>query len=156
MSRKYNREKNENTADRNVDLKSQPKVNHKNLYLSDEQLQVLPDNDEEEKEILLTGKTIQAASSRRKDNLSKITKNRNYKNPNLGIRELVRNQTVQINKLTLIVQSVHQDIASTKVASKSIKEINTEIKKIRNQISQIQTQLTKKTQQHRTILKKRK
>ena len=156
MSRKSNREKNENTADENIKKKSYPKVNHKNLYLSDEQLQVLPDNDEEEKEILLTGKTIQAASSRIKDNPSKITKNRKYKKPNLGITELVGSQTVQINKLTHMVQSVRRDIASIQVASKSIMEINTEIKKIRNQISQIQTQLTKKTQQHRTLLKKRK
>ena len=119
----------ENTANKNTENESQPK---RNLYLSDEQLQVLPANDEEEKEILITGKAIQATNAKRKDTLSTITKDQKHKDPNLGIMKLVQSQT------------------------KSIRDINSEIKKIQYQISQIQKRLTQKAQQQRIRSKKKK
>lgn len=149
------REKYEDKTNKNTENKSQSKKNHKNFYLSDEQLQVLPANDEEEKEILFTGKGIQATNSKRKDDLSKITKNQKQ-SPNLGILKLVQSQTLQVNKLMAILQSVRHHIASVQGDSKSIRDINSELKKIQYRMSQIQDQLAKKTQQQKTRSKKKK
>lgn len=150
------REKYEDKTNKNTENKSQSKKNHKKFYLSDEQLQVLPANDEEEKEILLTGKGIQATNSKRKDDLSKITKNQKHKSPNLGIMKLVQSQTLQVNKIMAILRSVRHNIASVPGASKSIRDINSELKKIQYRMSQIQNQLAKKTQQQKTRSKKKK
>ena len=98
MSRKSYRKKHEDKANKNTENESQSK-NHKNLYLSDEQLQVLPANDEEEKEILITGKAIQAINTKSKDNPSEITKDQIHKDQKLSIMKLVQSQTLRISRI---------------------------------------------------------
>lgn len=153
LSKKSYRKSYENIANKNTENQTQPK---KNWYLSDEQLQVLPANDEEEKEILLTAKAIQATNTKRKDNLSKITRDQKRKDANLGIMKLVQSQTLQIHRIMVILQSARHDFDSVQGASRSIREINSEVKKIQYQISQIQKRLTQKTQQRRIRSKKKK
>jgi hypothetical protein len=153
LSKKSYRKRYENIANKNTENQSQPK---KNWYLSDEQLQVLPANDEEEKEILLTAKAIQATNTKRKDKLSKITRDQKQKDANLSIMKLVQSQTLQIHRIMVILQSARHDVDSVQGASKSIREINSKIKNIQYQVSQIQKQLTQKTQQQRIRSKKKK
>lgn len=147
MSKKSYKKKYENIANKSTENEFQSRKSHKNWYLSDEQLQVLPDNDEEEKENLLTARAIQPTNGKRKDNLSKITKGQKHKDASLGIMKLVQSQTLQIRKIMVTLQSVRRNIDSVQRASKSINDINSEIKKIQYQISQIQKRLTKKAQE---------
>lgn len=144
LSKKSTRKRHENKANKNTENESQSNRNHKNWYLSDEQLQVLPANDEEEKEILLTAKAIQATSAKRKDDMSKITKEQKYKDANLSIMKLVQSQTLQIHRIMVILHSARHNINSVQGTSKSIRDINSEIKKLHYQISQIQKRLTKR------------
>jgi hypothetical protein len=156
LSKKPYRKRHEYKANKNTENKSQSNKNHKNWYLSDEQLQVLPANDEEEKEILLTAKAIQATKAKRKNDLSKITKDQKHKDANSSIMKLVQSQTLQIHRIMVILHSVRHNIDSVQGASKSIRDINSEIKKIHYQVSQIQKRLTKKTQEQRIPSKKKK
>lgn len=156
LSTKSYRRRHENKANKNKENESQSSKNHKNWYLSDEQLQVLPANDEEEKESLLTAKAIQATKAKRKDDMSKITKDQKHKDANLSIMNLVQSQTLQIHRIMVILHSVRYNIDSVQGTSKSIRDINTEVKKIHYQISQIQKRLTKKAQEQRIPSKKKK
>ena len=117
----------------------------KNLYLSDEQLQILPENDEEEKEILVTDQTIQADKAKRKGTLTKTSKNRQDEASSLtGVVRLVQRQTLQVNKITKLVRSVRRDISSLQAGPKSIRKTSYEIEKIKDQVTKIQKQLGRK------------
>ena len=111
------------------------------LVVDDQQLNVLPENEEEEKEEipLTTGSVasaLKAKSSPGKRQLKEISSG--------DIRKQLKRQTEQHNKVTIMVQSIQKDSKSTIGQIKLIKQMQAQLKQLQNQLIQIQRFVTKK------------
>jgi hypothetical protein len=108
--------------------------------VDDQQVNVLPENEEEEKEeIPLTtsvASALKAKSSLRKRQPKEIS--------SADIGKHVKRQTEQLNKVTIMVQSIQKDSKSTIGQIKSIKQMQSQLKQLKNQLTQIQKFITKK------------
>jgi hypothetical protein len=111
------------------------------LVVDDQQVNVLPENEEEEKEeIPLTTASIASAlkakSSPRKRQQNDIS--------SAGIGKHLKRQTEQLNKVTIMVQSIQKDSKSTIGQIKLIKQMQSQLKQLQIQLTQIQKFITKK------------
>ena len=109
--------------------------------VEDQQINVLPESEQEEKEeIPLTTASIasglKAKSSPEKRQPNEISSS--------DIRKHLKRQTEQLNKVTIMVQSIQKDSKSTIGQIKSIKQIQSQLKQLQNQLTQIQKFITKK------------
>ena len=140
-----NGEKQETNPKENTEDGSSSNEARENFNLSDEQMQVLPDNDKEEREILLTDKIIYAAKTKGKGSMTKNMKTR--KNEDANFKEIVRlveGQTSQINRIMAILRSVRHDTADLRNGAALTRGTSSEIKKLKHLVSQIQKQLAMK------------
>ena len=112
----------------------------------DQRLQLLPENEEEEKEeILLTAQTVKAAKSKFLPSAAKPSRmRRRDKISSSGVKKQLERQRNQIDKIRLLVQSIRNDTKSIQEQPKLIKQIQSQIKQLQNQLAQIQKIMTKK------------
>jgi hypothetical protein len=118
--------------------------------VDDQQVNVLPENEEEEKEeIQLTTASVASAlkASPGKRQLNEIS--------SAGIRKHLKRQTEQLNKVTIMVQSIQKDSKSTIGQIKSIKQMQSQLKHLQKQLTQIQKLITKKDFAIKTRLRKK-
>ncbi|MFL6452820.1 MAG: hypothetical protein ACJ71L_02320 [Nitrososphaeraceae archaeon] len=118
----------------------------------DHELKVLPENEEEDKEeILITDATKRPPTA-------KTTKIINKKQRGGGRRrrkalpdemtKVLNRQTVEIDKMALLVQSILKQLKPLKIQSELIKQLQSQLRQIQKQMSQIQKGIiiTKKQQ----------
>jgi hypothetical protein len=119
----------------------------------DHELKVLPENEEEDKEeILITDATKRPPTA-------KTTKIINKKQRGGGGRrrrkalpdemtKILNRQTVEIDKMALLVQSILKQLKPLKIQPELIKQLQSQLRQIQKQISQIQKGIiiTKKQQ----------
>jgi hypothetical protein len=107
--------------------------------VEDQQLNVLPENDEEKEEIPLTTASVASALK---------AKSPVKRQPNeIGSADILKHlkrQTEQLNKVTTTVQSIQKDSKSTVGQIKLIKQMQSQLKQLQNQLTQIQKFITKK------------
>ena|SRR5215831_2414795 len=112
----------------------------KNQVVEDQQLNVLPENEEEEKEeIPLT--TASVASALKAKSSPGKRQPKGISSADIG--KHLKRQTEQLNKVTIMVQSIQKDSKSTIGQIKSIKQIQLQLKHLQNQLTQIQKFITK-------------
>jgi hypothetical protein len=118
----------------------------------DHELKVLPENEEEDKEeILITDATKRPPTA-------KTTKIINKKQRGGGKRrrkalpdemtKILNRQTVEIDKMALLVQSILKQLKPLKIQPELIKQLQSQLRQIQKQMSQIQKGIiiTKKQQ----------
>jgi hypothetical protein len=109
--------------------------------VEDQQVNVLPENDEEKEEIPLTTASV-ASALKAKSSLGKRQPN------SADIGKHLKGQTEQLNKITIMVQSIQKDSKSTVGQIKLIKQMQSQLKQLQNQLqnqlTQIQKFITKK------------
>jgi len=120
--------------------------------VEDQQVNVLPENEEEEKEeIPLTTSRLTSAlkgkSSPRKRQPNEIS--------SADIGKHLKRQTEELNKVTIIVQSIQKDSKSTIEHIKLIKQMQSQLKQLQNQLTQVQKFIAKKEAIKTTRLRKK-
>jgi hypothetical protein len=102
------------------------------------------ENEEEKEEILLTT----PAETKKPKSASKTKSSPGKRQPSeigsADMRKHLERQTAQLNKITLILQSIQKDIKSTNGQSKLIKQVQSQLKQLQNRLSQIQKIMRKK------------
>lgn len=103
----------------------------------DQQLNVLPENDEENENTLLTSRTLEKAkpkmSSRPNTRSSRL---RRVEINSANLRERLERQTAQIDKIRSMLQALLKE-TSTRGQSKFIKQLQLQVNKLQNQVTQI-------------------
>lgn len=102
----------------------------------DQQLNVLPENDEENENILLTSRTLEKAKpkmSSRSNTRSSRLRQVEIKSPN----EQLERQTAQIDKIRSMLKALLKETKSTQGQSKLIKQLQLQVNKLQNQVTQI-------------------
>lgn len=118
-------------------IKESPEV----PVIQEQQFNVLPENEEEEKEeILLTASTVEKArpkmSSPSKAKSSRMRRRDEISSAN--VRYQLEKQTTQIDKIRRTLQSILKDSKSIQGQSKLIKQLQLQLKQLQNQLTQIQ------------------
>ena len=117
--------------------------------VDDQQVNVLPENEEEEKEeIPLT--TASIASALKAKSSPRKRQSKGISSEDIG--KHLRRQTEQLNKLTIMVQSIQKDSKSAIGQIKSIKQMQSQLKQLQNQLTQIQKFITKKDPKREDIV----
>jgi hypothetical protein len=113
----------------------------------DEQLQVLPENEQEEKEeILLTSSIFEPAKAKTSSSKAKSSRMRRRDVlSSVDVRKMLEKQNTQIHKITIMLQSIQKDTKSTQGQPKLMKRLESQIKLLQNQLVQIQKIITKKS-----------
>jgi hypothetical protein len=124
------------------------------LAVDDEQLRVLPGNEEEEKEELPLPSTTAAKITKRKVSSSKGKSSSGKRRRDES--SSAERQATQIDKITIMLHSIQKDIKSTKGQSKLINQLQSQIKQLRTQMSQIQKNIAKRNFTTGTISSRKK
>ena len=124
------------------------------LAVDDEQLRVLPGNEEEEKEELPLPSTTAAKITKRKVSSSKGKSSSGKRRRDES--SSAERQATQIDKITIMLHSIQKDIKSTKGQSKLINQLQSQIKQLRTQMSQIQKNIAKRNFTATTISSRKK
>jgi hypothetical protein len=116
----------------------------------DQQLEVLPTNEKEEKEeIPLTTAAVAIEPTKTKVSSTKAksssAKRRRDEISSAEIRKQLERQRTQIEKVTIMLHSIQKDIKSNKGQIRLISQPSSQIKRVQNQLSQIQKHITKKS-----------
>jgi hypothetical protein len=113
----------------------------------DEPLQVLPENEQEEKEeILLTSSIVEPAKAKMSSSKAKSSRMRRLDVlSSVDVRKMLEKQNTQIHKITVMLQSIQKDTKSTQGQPKLMKRLESRIKLLQNQLVQIQKIITKKS-----------
>ena len=113
----------------------------------DEQLQVLPENEQEEKEeILLTSSIVEPAKAKTSSSKAKSSRMRRRDVlSSVDVRKMLEKQNTQIHKITVMLQYIQKDTKSTQGQPKLMKRLESQIKLLQNQLVQIQKIITKKS-----------
>jgi membrane-bound lytic murein transglycosylase B len=113
----------------------------------DEQLQVLPENEQEEKEeILLTSSVVEPAKAKTSSSKAKSSRiRRRDVLSSVDVRKMLEKQNTQIHKITVMLQYIQKDTKSTQGQPKLMKRLKSQIKLLQNQLVQIQKIITKKS-----------
>ena len=113
----------------------------------DEQLQVLPENEQEQKEeILLTSSIVEPAKAKTSSSKAKSSRMRRRDVlSSVDVRKMLEKQNTQIHKITIMLQSIQKDTKSTQGQPKLMKRLESQIKLLQNQLVQIQKIITKKS-----------
>jgi hypothetical protein len=121
--------------------------------VDDQQVNVLPENEEEEEEeIPLTTASVASALKAK----SPPEKRQRNEISSADIGKHLKRQTEQLNKVTIMVQSIQKDSKSTIGQIKLIKQMQSQLKQLQNQLTQIQKFITKKDFATATISSKKK
>jgi hypothetical protein len=108
--------------------------------VEDQQVNVLPEKEEEKEEIPLTTTSVASALKAK----SSPGKRQSNEISSADIGKHLKRQTEQLNKVTIMVQSIQKDSKSTIGQIKLIKQIQSQLKQLQNQLTQIQKFVTKK------------
>jgi hypothetical protein len=109
--------------------------------VEDQQVNVLPENEEEEKEeIPLTTASLESALKAR----SSPGKRQPNEISSADIGKHLKRQREQLNKVTIMVHSIQKDSKSTSGQIKLIKQMQSQLKQLQKQLTQIQKFITKK------------
>ena len=126
--------------------------------VDDEQLRALPENEEEEKEEILLPSTTAAKTTKPKVTSSKgkssSGKRRRDGTSSAYTAKQLERQATQLDKITIMPQSIQKVTKSTKGQSKLINELQSQIKQLRTQMSQIQKNIAKRNSTTATSRKK--
>ena len=106
----------------------------------DHELKVLPENEEEDKEEILITDATKTSSS------TKTTSSMNKKQRRGGRRQalpyemtrVLKRQTVEIDKMALLLQSILKQLKHLKIQSDLIKQLQSQLIQIQKQMSHIQ------------------
>ena len=123
-----------------------------------DQFQVLPENEEEEKEeILLTVPTVEPAKPKKSSFKAKsLRARRRDTTSSTGLKKELERQATQIDNIRRTLQYIRKDTKSTQGQPKLLKQLQSQIKKLQNQLTQIQKIITKKTIATATNVKEKK
>jgi hypothetical protein len=108
--------------------------------VEDQQVNVLPENEEEKEEIPLTRASVASALKAK----SSPGKRQPKGISSADIGKHLKRQTERLNKVTIMVQSIQKDSKSTIGKIKLIKQMQSQLKQLQNQLTQIQKFITKK------------
>jgi hypothetical protein len=113
--------------------------------VEDKQVNVLPETvsqsfEEEKEEIPLTTGSVASALKAK----SPPEKRQPNEISSADIRKHLKRQTEQLNKVTIMVQSIQKDSKSTIGQIKLIRQMQSQLKQLQNQLTQIQKFTTKK------------
>jgi hypothetical protein len=109
--------------------------------VEDQQANVLPENEQEEKEeIPLTAASLASALKAK----SSPGKRQPNENSSADIWKHLKRQTEQLNKVTIMLQAIQKDSKSTIGQIKLIKQMQSQLKQLQNQLTKIQKFITKK------------
>ena len=130
------------------DSEFEPSINepHEGVpVVDDEQLRVLPENEEEKEEILLPTTAVKTTKPKVSSNKRKSSLGRRRDETNsAGTTRQLQRQATQLDKITIMLHSIQKDMKSTKGQSKLINQLQSEIKQLRTQMSQIQKNIAKR------------
>jgi hypothetical protein len=121
--------------------------------VDDQQVKFLPeigDEEEEKEEIPLTKARVASALK------AKSSPVKRQPNGSADIRKHLKRQTEQLNKVTIMVQSIQKDSKSTIGQIKLMKQMQSQLKQLQNQLTQIQKFVTKKERAKKTTRLKKK
>jgi hypothetical protein len=105
----------------------------------DQELKVLPDNEEEEREEML------ADTKKSKNRPSKTSQGKEEQTiPLTTISKQLEKQNTLINKILQMIQPAAKQIKSTERQLELVKQIQSQIKQVQKQVSQVQKELMKK------------
>jgi hypothetical protein len=122
----------------------------------DHELKVLPENEEEEKEEILITDATKMPSSKTTPTINKKQlgeRKRKKVLPDKMTKVLTR-QTVEIDKMALLLQSILKQLKPLKIQSDLIKQLQTQLRQMQKQMSQIQKGIITKKQENKKIRKK--
>jgi uncharacterized phage infection (PIP) family protein YhgE len=123
----------------------------------DEQLRVLPENEEEEKEILLPSTFAAKTTKPKVSSKGKSSrKRRRDETSSADTTKQLERQATQLDKITIMLHSIHKDMKSTKGQSKLINQLQSQIKQLRTQMSQIQKNIAQRNFTTATISSRKK
>jgi len=136
----------------NETFESTIKEPQKQIPFDDQQVNVFPENEEEEKEeIPLTTASIASALKAK----SSPGKRQPNEISSADIGKHLKRQTEELNKVTIIVQSIQKDSKSTIEHIKLIKQMQSQLKQLQNQLTQVQKFIAKKEAIKTTRLRKK-
>jgi hypothetical protein len=108
--------------------------------VEDEQVNVLPENEQEKEEIPLTTASLPSAPKAK----SSPGKRQPNEISSADIGKHLKRQTERLNKVTIMIQSIQKDSKSTIGQIKLIKQMQLQLKQLQNQLTQIQKFIAKK------------
>jgi hypothetical protein len=117
----------------------------------DHELKVLPENEEEDKEeILITDATKRPPTAKTTKIINKKQRGGGRRRKALPdeMTKVLNRQTVEIDKMALLVQSILKQLKPLKIQLELIKQLRSQLRQIQKQMSQIQKGIiiTKKQQ----------
>jgi hypothetical protein len=112
----------------------------------DQELKVLPDNEDEKKEEILLADTKKPKTSTKRSSKTSQQKKENEEQtiPLTSISNQLEKQNTQINKILQMLQPVVKQIKSAERQLELVKQIQSQLKQLQKQISQVQKELIKK------------
>jgi hypothetical protein len=119
----------------------------------DQELQVLPGNEEEDKEEIL----ITDATKRPSPNTKSTSMNKKQQRARVGRKQglpydmtrLFKKQNVEITKMGLLLRSIQKQIAPLKIQSNLMKQLQSQLRQIQKQMSQIEKGIITKEQRNK-------
>jgi hypothetical protein len=120
----------------------------------DHELKVLPENEEEDKEeILITDSTKRPSSKKNTSTMNKKQqlgggRRRTQALPN-EITKVLKRQTIEIDKIALLLQSIIKQLKPLKIQSDLIKQLQSQLRQIQKQMPQIQKGIIAKKQENK-------
>jgi hypothetical protein len=126
----------------------------------DHELKVLPENEEEGKEeILVTDATKRPSSAESTSTMGKkqlrVRRTKTQALP-YEITKGLERQTVEIDKMALLLQSILKQLKPLKIQSEFIKQSQSQLRQIQKQISQIQKNIMTKRHENKNKKKRKK
>jgi hypothetical protein len=137
----------ENTRNEDNEFEPQVKESQEEVKIGEDTLQVLPENEQEEKEeILLTPSNVEPAKPKTSSSKAKSSRTRRRdETSSANVRKMLERQSTQIDKIRIMLQSIRKDTKSTRGQPKLIKMLESQIRLLQNQLAQIQKIMIKKS-----------
>jgi hypothetical protein len=123
----------------------------------DHELKVLPENEEEKKEEILITDATKMPSSKTTATINKkqLGERRRKKVLPDKMTKVLSRQTVEIDKMALLLQSILKQLKPLKIQSDLIKQLQTQLRQMQKQMSQIQKGIITKKQENKKNKKKK-
>jgi len=135
----------ENTTIEDTEFEPQVKESQE-VKIGGDVIQVLPENEREEKEEILLTSSVELAKLKASSSKAKSSRTqRQDEISSANMRKLLERQTAQVDKIKLMPQFIRKDTKSTQGQPKLIKRLESQIKLLQNQLVQIQNIITKKS-----------
>ncbi len=114
------------------------------------ELEVLPANEEEEKEEILTADSTALTPQSSKTKASYKRNKQQTGELNLAdVSKKLDKQRIQINKIIQLVQPVQKQIKSAERQLELVKQLQSQLKQLQKQVSQVQKKITSNRKQKR-------